>query len=189
MWLQLGEGLAYASLLGRDPERLGNGEPGRPLSGIFPSADGSWLAVVARVDAEQERLWGVIGQAQAGREGRDQWERAISDWTARVPAAGLVRILAEAGVGVAPANTYQQAVREPALLAVSAFERLHHPDAGEQTYLRVPVRFDGMSVRSRRPSPSFGEHSAEVLGEVGFSDEAIAELRRTCVVTDAPIGR
>jgi len=45
------------------------------------------------------------------------------------------------------------------------------------------ARFAGVRVGELRPAPSLGEHDNEILGELGFSAAAIAELRRAGVIS------
>ena len=57
-----------------------------------------------------------------------------------------------------------------------------HPTAGAFTYVGEPVIVDGTPYRVRRPAPSLGEHTDELLGELGRSAEDIAALRAEGVI-------
>jgi crotonobetainyl-CoA:carnitine CoA-transferase CaiB-like acyl-CoA transferase len=48
----------------------------------------------------------------------------------------------------------------------------------------LPLSFDGERVQHRTPPPRLGEHSAEILREVGYDDDAIAALAREGIVRD-----
>ena len=49
-----------------------------------------------------------------------------------------------------------------------------------------PVRFEKTAASVRRCSPAHGEHTAEVLREVGYDDQRIAELRAAGVLGESP---
>jgi crotonobetainyl-CoA:carnitine CoA-transferase CaiB-like acyl-CoA transferase len=198
LWLQLGEGIVHRSLTGRDPGRLGNAEPGCCPSGLYPTSDGRWIALVARDEGEFRALVAAgDGCLQAYAElpvservqQRDAIDAAVAGWSASLTQNELLERLRTAGVGVAPFNDYRDAADSSEFTRLGAVEGLDHAVAGPQQYLRVPVRFDGVPVDSQRPAPPFGRHSDEVLRELlGLSDNAIATLRGDGVIQDAPAG-
>jgi crotonobetainyl-CoA:carnitine CoA-transferase CaiB-like acyl-CoA transferase len=56
---------------------------------------------------------------------------------------------------------------DPHLAAVGLFERYDHPEAGGYKQMRPPVKFSATPSNIRRHPPRMGEHTAEVLSEVG----------------------
>jgi crotonobetainyl-CoA:carnitine CoA-transferase CaiB-like acyl-CoA transferase len=56
------------------------------------------------------------------------------------------------------------------------FGTREHPSQGTLRYVRLPVRYDGATLPPRSTLPILGEHTVEVLRDVGCSDEQIAEL-------------
>ncbi len=194
MWLQLGEGIVMSSLAGTSPQRLGNAEPRRVPSGIFPSADGAWVAIVVKsdqqfadlVDAAKPHLDAFfttdIDKRLAAREPIDQ---GLTAWTSSLPIAELLEQLTIRKIRAAPVNNYESGSKARELLSLKAFEQVEHPDAGEQTYLRIPIRLDGQPLTTQRPAPRFSEHTDEVLREwLGMGDSDLARLRKAGVIVD-----
>jgi crotonobetainyl-CoA:carnitine CoA-transferase CaiB-like acyl-CoA transferase len=60
---------------------------------------------------------------------------------------------------------------------VDALPEADHPVVGRYKVIPPPVRFRNAPMSVRRPAPLIGQHTDEVLGEVGFSEEEIARLR------------
>ena len=56
------------------------------------------------------------------------------------------------------------------------FEESEHPTEGMIRQMRPTTNWSDADVSIRRHAPSFGEHSIEVLREVGYSDEEIADM-------------
>jgi crotonobetainyl-CoA:carnitine CoA-transferase CaiB-like acyl-CoA transferase len=195
LWLQLAEGIALASLEGREPDRLGDAEPGCSPSGIYPCADG-WLALVASSDAEVSRLAALAGDALADlarlpRERRlaerDRVDAPLAAWTSRAKAADLEQELRRAGLRARAVFDFRRASLPPDLARLDPYEELVHPVTGRRTYLRVPLRIDGAPLASRRPAPTFDQHTDEVLAEWAQAGAADLEwLRRERVIGGRP---
>ena len=71
---------------------------------------------------------------------------------------------------------------DPQISARQIIVEGEHPAAGAFTYVGEPVIVDGTSYRLRRPAPSLGEHTDELLGELGRTAEDIATLRAEGVI-------
>ncbi len=66
---------------------------------------------------------------------------------------------------------------DPQIAARQVIVEGEHPVAGPFTYVGEPVIVDAQPYRVRRPAPSLGEHTDELLGELGRSAADIARLR------------
>ena len=60
---------------------------------------------------------------------------------------------------------------------------MDHPDGGTVRQLRNPVRYSETPTNVRRIPPALGEHTDDVLQELGYSDEQIQTLRTNSVVS------
>ena len=65
---------------------------------------------------------------------------------------------------------------QPHLKAVGLFQELDHPTEGRIRQARPPARFSGSPAGVRRLAPRLGEHTREVLREVGYADAEIEAL-------------
>ncbi|HVW32460.1 MAG TPA: CoA transferase, partial [Acidimicrobiia bacterium] len=64
-------------------------------------------------------------------------------------------------------------VADPQLQERGVFVEGHHPHAGDFTYLRPPALVDAQEFEVARPAPLAGEHSTEILGELGYDGRRI----------------
>src|SRR5581483_4199186 len=122
-------GLVLASTAGRDPDRLGNAEPGIAPSGCYPTADGRWIALVVDSEAAFAALVGLAGGVldrfapltAAGRvHARAGIERALAGWTATLAHDDLLARLRGAAVRAAAIHAYRQAAEAAELMRVQA---------------------------------------------------------------------
>ena len=74
-----------------------------------------------------------------------------------------------------PMNTLDELIDDPHLAAIGYFLQIAHPSEGAMQTPAVPTRWSASPPQVRQPAPRFGEHSAEVLREVGYSE---ADLER-----------
>ena len=85
--------------------------------------------------------------------------------------------LKEADVPCGPVLTRSQMIRHPHIAALGLLEEYEHPQAGRLRQARNAARFAGTPASIRRPAPTLGQHTEEVLAEAGYSPAEIAVLR------------
>jgi crotonobetainyl-CoA:carnitine CoA-transferase CaiB-like acyl-CoA transferase len=75
-------------------------------------------------------------------------------------------------------NTPEDLFHEPHLQAVGMFPNTDHPTEGTLRHIKVPVKFGKTPGGRHRHAEALGASSADILGELGDSAEAIAELEQ-----------
>ncbi|HEX6547561.1 MAG TPA: CaiB/BaiF CoA-transferase family protein [Candidatus Dormibacteraeota bacterium] len=98
---------------------------------------------------------------------RDVLIPMIEDVTSKQPRAHWVERLQEAGVPCAQIQTYDQVFNDPQLLARGFFWDGPHPKLGEVRQIGSPMHFSDAAIREERAGPLLGEHTVEVLEEIG----------------------
>ena len=93
-----------------------------------------------------------------------------------------VEVLEEADVPCSRIHTRREIVHHPHLAATESLVTYPHPDAGEIRQARDPARFDGTPTAFASTPPMLGEHTEQVLSEVGYSEPEIAALRSGKVI-------
>ena len=180
------------SAYGRLAGRLGNASRVADPQGVYPCADGQWLAVAAATDAHRSALGRLLGLTEGTRPDEAQvasWcrDRAVDDVVAELLAAGV-----PAASLVHPAAVD----RLPHLRARGFFEAHHHPVTGTHGLPSLPFRFGSRdrgegTARGwlRTPPPTLGQHTDDVLRErLGLADEELARLRADAITGDRPVG-
>ena len=95
--------------------------------------------------------------------------RTSADW---------ITLLERIDIPVAPVSSVEDLVQDPHLAASGFFSFEEHPTEGKLRAPRTPTEWSACARQQLRPAPRLGEHSAEVLREVGYSDTEIEELAR-----------
>jgi len=96
--------------------------------------------------------------------------------------AHWVETLNKAGVPCGPVNGVAEVFQDPQILAQEMVIDVDHPGSGIVGMLGFPIKLSGTPCRVRHPAPALGEHSDEVLAELGYSDAERAAWRRDGVV-------
>lgn len=188
-------GAAYL-MAGVEPARPGNGNLVAQPAGVYQASDGALIVTCAN-DAAYVRLCHDVLDApellddpfvdiparlihtQALTEALNQrlGTRPRSTWLARLRAAGIpggeVRSVAEA-------------LTSEEFLARNLTATVEHPTGGSLTVMRPSMRMAGTPCREPSPAPLLGQHTEEVLAEVGgFDAPALARLRVAGAIPDS----
>jgi crotonobetainyl-CoA:carnitine CoA-transferase CaiB-like acyl-CoA transferase len=98
--------------------------------------------------------------------------RTTEEWLERLEAAG---------VPCAPVLTREQVIAHPQVIASGILIESQHPTAGRLRQTRAAARFETPTL-VRRGAPRLGEHSREILRELGLAEEAIAGLKQQRII-------
>jgi crotonobetainyl-CoA:carnitine CoA-transferase CaiB-like acyl-CoA transferase len=111
-----------------------------------------------------------------------QARQRVDAAAATITTAEAIRRLQAAGVPAAPLVAVGDVPRDEQVVANGTFASTEHPVAGPLIEPRPPVRIDGRRLDPAAPAPAMGQHTDDVLRELGYSPDDIAALRRDGVV-------
>jgi|TARA_Y100000310_G_C20684167_1_gene817917 crotonobetainyl-CoA:carnitine CoA-transferase CaiB-like acyl-CoA transferase len=100
-------------------------------------------------------------------------ERTAADW---------LDILEEAGVPCAPVLKRMEMIRHPQVQASEIIIESDHPNVGGLRQARPAARFEGTPTEIRRGAPMLGEHTQEVLTELGIDKEELDSMREQGII-------
>jgi formyl-CoA transferase/CoA:oxalate CoA-transferase len=152
----------------------------------FPSRDG-WVMIAAASDALFAKCCGALDLADLARDprfatnpgrvaNRAALAEAIAAATRALDASELLARLQRAGVPSAPILGMDRVAAESQTDASGMLIPAKHPRVDDYRAVGLPVRWDGERPGVARVPPLLGEHTAEVLAELGYDDTAIREL-------------
>ena len=96
-----------------------------------------------------------------------------------------LELFAEADVPATPLHDLDSLLRDPHLAATGFFGTEAHPSEGELRSMAYPSTWSASQPVTTRPVPRVGEHSEEVLREIGYTAARIAELRAKGILGEA----
>jgi formyl-CoA transferase len=168
---------------GMPPQRLGNAHPSIVPYQTFHAEDG-YVNLAIGNDQQFERFCRAAGRDDLADdpayatnrqrvEGRTALIAELAETIAERPVAHWVKVLEEAHAPGGPVLSLPELFDGPAAHMV---ETVDHPSIGDLHLVRSPIGLDGQKPYARRHPPLLGEHSGELLAELGFSPAEISEL-------------
>jgi crotonobetainyl-CoA:carnitine CoA-transferase CaiB-like acyl-CoA transferase len=164
--------------------------PSATPSQMFHSADG-WMFIMCQLPKFWNILIDKIGRAELGTDSRFTTEAdrlanrteltAILDGIFVEKPTAHWQALLEGFVPVAPVYELDQALDNPWLETIGMTDTVRHPDRAELRVLANPIRIDGQRLPNRA-GPLLGQDSDDILADLGYAADDIAELRRAGVV-------
>jgi crotonobetainyl-CoA:carnitine CoA-transferase CaiB-like acyl-CoA transferase len=164
---------------GELPKRIGNTHPNLVPYQAFPVADGL-IIIATGNDSQFIKLCGILGEPQIAEvpEYKDNKGRLahraelvgkISSLTSKLKRDDLLEKLESAGIPAGPINDLGQVFADPQVVHRGMRLNLKSDAAKGGTIpgLRSPIVLDGAPTASDRPAPRLGEHTAEILREIG----------------------
>jgi crotonobetainyl-CoA:carnitine CoA-transferase CaiB-like acyl-CoA transferase len=152
--------------------------------------DDAWICLVARRDREVDALGKVLGvdlradarfaTSDARAQNDDALSEVLEPLIAGSVTADLVADLTALDVPVAVpvlGRNNHAFMNDPENRRTGRVAEVLHPSRGNVRELAVLLRVSDADVPAHRPAPELGQHSDEVLTEMGYSAEAIASLR------------
>lgn len=193
------EQLVEYSALGRQLPREGNRGPRSAPQGVYPAAGFERWAAIAVADERQWRAlcdllnrtdWADYDTVDKRRAAADVIDAGIAEWVAPQSDTDAVAQLNAAGVPASVVVLPAEISNHPQLQTRSFIEPIQHPVCGEVPAASLPFRFESSpGPWTKAPAPTLGQHNREVLcGELGLTDDELAELEAKGVIGNRPVG-
>jgi len=177
---------------GKHPKRLGAVHPVAAPYQAFKTAD-IYITIGCAEDAHWRKLCEVLGVEELANdprfttnpkrvENREELATILSKIFVTKKGDEWLSKLLEAEVPCAPVNTLDRIVSDPQILYRRMLTEVEHPKAGRIKVTGIPIKLSETPGEIRNPPPLLGEHTEEILRELGHSVEEIKKLRESGVI-------
>ena len=166
-------------LLGRQQPRLGNSIDWYAPYNAYRCADGRFVHLACYNDKFFANLCAALGRPELASDERfrgnaerlahrEELDELISGWLAERPRDAALEVLWSHDVIVGPVNDYAEVFADPQVRHNEMVVETEHA-SGPLRVTGVPVKLSATPGAVRRPPPGLGEHTAEVLAELGLA--------------------
>ena len=178
---------ARYTMKGEVAKQVGNDHPTFMPTSAYPTADG-YMNVAATGMGVWEKFAAALGRddllndpefkiAKGRSDGRARLNAEISKTLKTRTTAQWVEHLLEHGVPCGPIYNMDQVFADPQVQHIGASAKVTHPDLGEITLLNQSVGLSRTPATIKTSSPIKGEHTEEVLTDLGLNKEEIENLK------------
>jgi len=177
---------------GMRPTRLGNGHATIAPYDTFAAEDGEFFVAVGN-DEQFKRLCGAMGMTGLIEEAdfatnparvvnRATLRQRLSPVLARRPRAHWLEVLTTAGVPCGDVRELPEVFADPQVLAREMVQTVEHATVGALKVVGVPIKLSETPGSVRTAPPVLGQHTRDILQELGLGGEDIDSLRRDKVI-------
>jgi formyl-CoA transferase len=172
---------------GEVPPQVGNDHPTSMPTSAYTTADGH-INVAASGEGMWARLCEAIGRPELleaaefkGLEKRAQnrakLNEILNQELKKRPSAQWVEMLNSAGVPCGPIYSVDQVFADPQVRHLGAAAEVEHPKLGRSKVVNQAVKLSRTGASIAAATPEVGQHTDEILKELGYSDADIRGLR------------
>jgi len=179
---------------GERPKREGNRNPALTPAEAFPTKDG-WLNVVLLNPDQYTRLCEVIGDPALKAERFATNELRLENYTefratmdaalGQATTAEWVERMEKGQIAAGPIYEFDQVFEDPQVQHLGLVAEFAQPGLGSARVLGFPSRASATPASIRRPAPLIGEHTDEILSELGVASDEVDGLVAAGVVARA----
>ena len=183
---------ARYTMSGEVPRQVGNDHPTSMPTSAYTTADGHM-----NVAAAGTKMWRRVCESisrpelfehpdfktdEARARNRKALNEALNKGFAAKPSAEWVEILNKAGVPCGPIYSMDQVFADPQVRHVQAAAEVTHKRLGKLRIINQPVKLSRTPAKLVAATPERGEHTQEVLSELGFSSQEIEKFKGEGIV-------
>jgi crotonobetainyl-CoA:carnitine CoA-transferase CaiB-like acyl-CoA transferase len=177
----------------REGGRYGNGHPSIVPYTTYPTSDGM-MAVAVGNDVQFAKFAQAVGHPEWSTDPRfarnkdrvahrATVDQMIADTLKTDAASAWIEKLKTAGVPCGRINSVKAAFDDPQTEARRMIETVEHPVVGDLKIIGTPFKMSGTPTSIRRPPPTLGQHTEEILREeLGYAYARIGELRAAKII-------
>ncbi|HEX2216338.1 MAG TPA: CoA transferase [Xanthobacteraceae bacterium] len=189
----LGPEAAIHKLTGKVKQRTGSRSLTASPRNVFRTKDGRFIAISASIQAMAERLFRAVGRPDMVADPRfrtnadrvrnaEACETPIREFIEARTLADALKVFEAAEVTAAPVYDIDQFIGDPHVQARAIVVDLPDSDIGAIPMHAIVPRLSGTPGAIRRPAPALGEHTGEILAELGLGEADIAALHQRKIV-------
>jgi crotonobetainyl-CoA:carnitine CoA-transferase CaiB-like acyl-CoA transferase len=183
---------------GKRPPRVGNRNPYLTPAEAFRTRDG-WIQVVVMNPDQYGRFCRALGDESLATDPKfetndqrvahhDELRARVERALARDTTAAWVARLQAAQVAAGPIYEFDEVFEDPQVKHLGLVTELEQPGYGAARMLAFPVGASATPATIRRPAPRLGEHTTEILAELGLPGSEVERLAAAGVVALAEKG-
>lgn len=177
---------------GKHPARYGNAHANIVPYQVFYAQDRPFVVAVGN-DRQFQKLCDILGAPELATDPRYATNPArvarrgelvarLQELFAAQPASHWIAAMNAAGIPGGPIQTVPEVMNDPQTLHRQMRVEIPHPTAGTLPVVGVPFKFGDTPAAVRRHPPLLGEHTAEVLREIGYTQAEVARLAQDGIV-------
>jgi crotonobetainyl-CoA:carnitine CoA-transferase CaiB-like acyl-CoA transferase len=184
--MQMGQFVAMYTMTGELPQRMGSGYLAAAPYQAFETQDGYVLIAVTTDDMwknlcqtlKLDHLYNNAKYATLdGRvKSRPELASAVNQVTKKFKSKDLETLLVEGNVPCGRLMNIDEIIKDPHVQSRNIMADVDHPSAGKIKIIKTPIFVSGKPPEVRMRAPLIGEHTSEILGELGYSQEEIKDF-------------